>query len=100
MEGLIAEADHLLADVEDDSVKDAAMIGAAQRVEHYEIAGYGTARTYAQLLGNLQAAELLQRTLDEEHATDVKLTTLAVGRINDAAERTDALVGREFHVDS
>jgi ferritin-like metal-binding protein YciE len=99
MEGLIAEADHLLGDVEDDSVRDAAIIGAAQRVEHYEIAGYGTARTYAQLLGNLQVAEMLQRTLDEEHATDVKLTTLAVGRINDAAERTDAFVGREIHAD-
>jgi len=99
MEGLIAEADQLLADVEDDSIKDAAIIGAAQRAEHYEIAGYGTARTYAQLLGNLQVAEMLQRTLDEEHATDVKLTSLAVGRINDAAERTDAFARREMHVD-
>jgi ferritin-like metal-binding protein YciE len=91
MEGLIAEADQLLADVDDDSVKDAAIIGAAQRVEHYEIAGYGTARTYAQLLGNQKVAEILQRTLDEEHATDVKLTTLAVSGINRAAEPIDSL---------
>ena len=89
----------MLADVESDSVKNAAIIGAAQRVEHYEIAGYGAARTYAQLLGNLRVAELLQRTLDEEHATDVKLTTLAVGRINDAAERADAVAGREIQLD-
>ena len=60
---------------------DAALIGAAQKVEHYEIAGYGTARTYAELLGKKQWARLLQETLDEEKETDQKLNQLA-GKIN------------------
>jgi ferritin-like metal-binding protein YciE len=66
-------------------VMDAGLIAAAQRVEHYEMAGYGTARTYAQLLGDKQGAKLLQETLDEEGATDKKLTVLA-STINVAAE--------------
>jgi ferritin-like metal-binding protein YciE len=59
-------------------VLDAALISAAQRVEHYEIAGYGTVRTYAELLGNDRAVELLEETLTEEKETDQKLTELAV----------------------
>jgi ferritin-like metal-binding protein YciE len=61
---------------------DAALISAAQKVEHYEIASYGTCRTYAQLLGNKDAARLLQQTLDEEGKTDKLLTKLAESSIN------------------
>jgi ferritin-like metal-binding protein YciE len=61
----------------EDEVMDAALIAAAQRVEHYEIAGYGTVRAYAELLGDKEAARLLQQTLDEEGETDKKLTALA-----------------------
>lgn len=87
MEGLIEEGEDAMEDAEDDEVRDAAMIAAAQRVEHYEIAGYGTARTYARLLGNDKAAKLLQTTLDEEGATDKKLTQLAESTVNQDAMR-------------
>ena len=66
----------------EDEVRDAGLISAAQRVEHYEIAGYGCARTYAELLGDKQGAKVLQQTLDEEGATDKKLTRLAKSTIN------------------
>ena len=66
----------------EDEVRDAGLISAAQRVEHYEIAGYGCARTYAELLGDKQGAKVLQQTLDEEGATDKKLTKLAKSTIN------------------
>jgi ferritin-like metal-binding protein YciE len=81
MKGLIREGEEMVQAKGDASVKDAALIAAAQRVEHYEIAGYGCARTYARLLGHTDAAKLLQETLDEEGATDKKLTALAE-RIN------------------
>jgi ferritin-like metal-binding protein YciE len=87
MEGLIEEGSDLLKEEGSPSVKDAALIGAAQRVEHYEIAAYGTARTLAQLLGQDEAAELLQETLDEEKETDEKLTELAMSEINPEAEK-------------
>src|SRR5207248_3480954 len=77
MKGLIEEGSEILEEDGDESVLDAALIGAAQRVEHYEIAGYGTARTFASMLGEEDAMELLQETLDEEAATDKKLTALA-----------------------
>lgn len=77
MEGLIKEGEEILKEDGDPAVKDAALIGAAQRIEHYEIAGYGTARTFARHLGNDKAAKLLQQTLDEEGETDHKLTQLA-----------------------
>jgi len=86
MEGLIHEGDDLLAEDGEASVKDAALIGAAQKVEHYEISGYGTARTLAELLGLNQAAELLQQTLDEEKETDQKLTELAMSEVNPQAQ--------------
>jgi len=86
MEGLIEEGEELLKENADPDVRDAALIGAAQRVEHYEIAGYGTARTYARQLGFDNHVELLQRTLDEEGQTDERLTKLAEGRINREAE--------------
>jgi ferritin-like metal-binding protein YciE len=85
MEGVIKEGAEMIEEDAEDEVRDAGLISAAQRVEHYEIAGYGTARTYAQLLGDKQGAKPLQTTLDEEGATDKKLTTLA-SSINVAAE--------------
>ena len=77
MEGLVKEGNEVLQEDMADSVKDAAIIGAAQRVEHYEIAAYGTARTFASLLGEDEAVELLEQTLEEEKETDEKLTQLA-----------------------
>jgi ferritin-like metal-binding protein YciE len=77
MAGLIEEGKEIIEEDAEDAVKDAALIAAAQRVEHYEIAGYGTVRTYAQLLGLDEASNLLQETLDEEASADKKLTELA-----------------------
>jgi ferritin-like metal-binding protein YciE len=86
MQGLLEEGkDTLDEDMEEDT-KDAAIIAAAQRVEHYEISGYGTARTYANLLGEDKAAELLEETLEEEKETDQKLTQLAEEINLEAAE--------------
>jgi ferritin-like metal-binding protein YciE len=82
MAGLIKEAEHVLASNADADVLDAALIAQAQRVEHYEIAGYGCARTYAKLLGREGDVTLLQETLDEEGRTDKKLTKLAERVIN------------------
>ncbi len=82
MEGLLKEGDKQLEERKDSDVLDAAIIGAAQRVEHYEIAGYGTMRTYARLLGFNDQADLLQQTLDEEGETDKLLTQLAESSIN------------------
>src|SRR5207248_1816469 len=82
MEGLVAEGEELIHEKPDPSVLDAGLISAAQRVEHYEIAGYGSVRTYARLLGNSKAAKTLQTTLDEEGETDKKLTQLAESLIN------------------
>ena len=80
-EGLIEEGKEAMAEFEGD-VLDAALIGAAQRVEHYEMAGYGTARAHAALLGFTKAAKLLQQTLDEETRTDKKLSQLADSIVN------------------
>lgn len=77
MQGVIEEGKEALEEDMEEDTKDAAIIAAAQRVEHYEIAGYGTARTYANLLGENEAAELLEQTLNEEKETDQKLTQLA-----------------------
>jgi len=85
MKGLITEGEEVISSSGDPNVKDAALIAAAQRVEHYEIAGYGTVRTFAQRLGHRDAARLLQETLDEEGATDKKLTALAEQSINPKA---------------
>jgi ferritin-like metal-binding protein YciE len=90
MEGLLAEAAELLSEDAIGAVRDAGLIAAAQRVEHYEIAGYGTARTFAEQLGHTGAAELLQQTLDEEKATDELLTELAMSAINSAADAVAA----------
>jgi ferritin-like metal-binding protein YciE len=82
MEGLIEEGKEIMAEDLDENAIDAGLIGAAQKVEHYEIAAYGTARTHAEMLGYTKAAKLLQQTLDEEGATDKKLTALAESIIN------------------
>lgn len=82
MKGLISEGEAIISATGDPNVKDAALIGAAQRVEHYEIAGYGTARTFAEYLGHADVARLLQMTLEEEGETDKKLTRLAEANIN------------------
>src|ERR1700736_1832635 len=81
MEGLVAEGQEIMGEDFEDDVMDAALISAAQRVEHYEIAAYGTVRTYAELLGEDTAAQLLEQTLGEEKETDQKLTDMA-GEIN------------------
>lgn len=77
MEGLLKEGQEAINEDADGAVKDAALIAAAQRVEHYEIAGYGTARTFAKHLGDNTAYQLLDKTLQEEGMTDQKLTELA-----------------------
>jgi len=92
MEGLIEEGSELLEEEGEDAVKDAALIGAAQKVEHYEISGYGTARTLAELLGLKEGAKLLQETLDEEKETDEKLTELAMSEVNPQAHAADGKV--------
>jgi ferritin-like metal-binding protein YciE len=85
MEGLVEEGSSLIEDEPDSEVLDAGLICGSQKIEHYEIAGYGTARAFAELLGEEEAMNLLQQTLDEEKATDVKLTELALSAINLAA---------------
>ena len=86
MEGVVAEGAEMIEEEADDEVRDAGLIAAAQRVEHYEMAGYGTARAYARLLGDTDGAALLQQTLEEESATDKKLTE-AAKKINIAANK-------------
>lgn len=87
MEGLIEEANEVIESTEKNEVRDAALIAAAQKVEHYEIASYGTLATLAEQLGYTQAVKLLAETLEEEKSTDLKLTGLAVGNINQKAEK-------------
>jgi len=90
MAGLIREGNEVIKNTEaDEAARDAGLISAAQRVEHYEIAAYGTARTYAQTLGEDAVAELLQTTLDEEAQTDKKLTSLAESTVNVEAAAED-----------
>jgi ferritin-like metal-binding protein YciE len=81
MQGIVEEGKEVMEEDMEPDVMDAALIASAQRAEHYEIAAYGTLRTYAKLLGNKEAARILQSILDEEGATDKKLTKLAE-RIN------------------
>lgn len=85
MEGLLKEAEELLEDTTDAAARDAGIIASAQRVEHYEMAGYGTARTYARMLGKDDLAETLQKTLDEEADADEKLTRIAEYVVNPKA---------------
>jgi ferritin-like metal-binding protein YciE len=87
MEGVLKEGAEMIEEDGNAEVRDAGLISAAQRVEHYEMAGYGCARTYAELLGDKAGAKILQQTLDEESATDKKLTKLAKTTINVSAAK-------------
>ena len=87
MQGLLKEGEDLLKEDASPAVLDAGLISAAQRVEHYEIAAYGTVRTYAQEMGDKESARLLQETLNEEGETDKKLTRLAEQHINMKAQK-------------
>ena len=89
MKGLVEEGKEIIDEEGEDSVLDAALIGAAQRVEHYEMAGYGTVRTFASMLGEEDAVELLQKTLDEEGETNKKLTALAESLVNPDAQSAE-----------
>lgn len=86
MQGLLEEATEIMEEDATDAVLDAGIIAAAQKVEHYEIASYGTVRTWARLVGEDQAAELLQETLDEESEADQRLTELAENFVNPEAD--------------
>jgi ferritin-like metal-binding protein YciE len=82
MEGLITEAKDVLEETDDDGVRDAAIIGGAQRIEHYEIAAYGTARAFAEQLGHEEVVQLLTQSLEEEAAANELLSSLALGEVN------------------
>lgn len=88
MEGLIAEAEEVIEQISDPELLDAALIAANQKVEHYEIASYGTLATYAKMMGNQEILKLLVATLEEEKATDLKLTELAEAVINEKAAQS------------
>jgi len=90
MEGLLEEGKEVMEEEAQESIRDAALISAAQKVEHYEIAAYGCLRSYAQILGHNDAAKLLEQTLKEEEAADEKLNELAEGGINQAAAAVGA----------
>lgn len=89
MEGLIKEAEELMEDTEEGMTRDAAIISAAQKIEHYEIASYGTLRSFAQTLDHMDAVDLLEETLDEEKETDALLTEIAESSINMEAMEDD-----------
>lgn len=87
MKGVLEEGEETMKKLVPGDLLDAALIGACQRVEHYEMAGYGTARTFARELGHGEIAELLQKTLDEEGQADKELTQIAEKRVNEKALR-------------
>lgn len=91
MKGLVAEGEEMIKAKGDPDIKDAALIAAAQRVEHYEISAYGTARSFARRLGLTQAVTLLQQTLEEEKAADEKLNNIAESSVNAQASGTQAV---------
>ncbi len=95
MEGVLKEGDEMIKEDAEDEVRDAGLIAAGQRVEHYEMAGYGCARTYAQLLGDNKGARLLDITLREEGAADQKLTKLAKSVINLKAKKAPSKTAKE-----
>lgn len=86
MKGLIEEGEEVMEEADDDATRDAMMIGAAQKVEHYEIASYGTAIVWAEQLGEKKVADLLRKTLDEEKNADEKLSKIAESSVNVAAQ--------------
>lgn len=91
MQGLIEEGKEIMEEDAEDAVMDAGIIAAAQKVEHYEMASYGTVRTWARLCGENEAADLLQETLDEEGEADKKLTSLAESLVNPDAEASGGM---------
>jgi len=91
MKGLIKEGDKLVSNIDESPLRDAGLIGAANRVEHYEMAAYGTARTFAEMLGYNEAAQLLEQTLQEEKQADRKLTEIAEQMVNDNALQVGAM---------
>jgi ferritin-like metal-binding protein YciE len=95
MEGLIKEGAETMQEDYEDAVMDAAIIGAAQRVEHYEIAGYGTVREFAELLGENEHISLIEQTLEEEKQADEKLTQLAEDINSQAAQQEQETDRRE-----
>lgn len=95
MAGIVSEGSEMLEENLEESTKDAAIISAAQKVEHYEIASYGTVRTLAQTLGNNEVAELLEETLDEEKEADQRLTQIAESSINSEAASEEEEGGEE-----
>ena len=97
MKGIIREGQDMISEAEDDATRDALMIAAAQKVEHYEIASYGSARTWATMLGKNDVAALLEETLEEEKETDQKLTGIAESMVNQEAARGE---GQEDEDDS
>jgi ferritin-like metal-binding protein YciE len=97
MQGLVSEGSEVIDEDFEGDVKDAGLISAAQRVEHYEIAAYGTVRTYATILGEKNAASLLEKTLTEEKETDQKLTELAEGINADANASDSGKLAGEHH---
>jgi ferritin-like metal-binding protein YciE len=94
MKGLVSEAEDMVSHIDESSLRDAGLIAAANRVEHYEMAAYGSARTFATTLGLGQAAALLEQTLQEEKEADQKLTQLAQHMVNDEALRSSAVAHR------
>ena len=95
MQGLINEGEKVMGEEMDPDVMDAAIVGCAQKIEHYEICGYGTARAYAEELGLNEIQKALKMTLDEEYEADDLLTALAVGRLNkEATPRSGKAPGR------
>jgi ferritin-like metal-binding protein YciE len=94
MKGLIKEGESIIDDIDESPLRDAGLIAAANRVEHYEIAAYGSARTFAQTLGLTAAATLLAQTLQEEKMADQKLTEIAQGMVNNEALRAGNMQAR------
>jgi ferritin-like metal-binding protein YciE len=94
MKGLVSEGEDMVSNIDESPLRDAGLIASANRVEHYEIAAYGSARTFAQTLGLSQAAALLEQTLQEEKQADHKLTQLAEHMVNDEALRSGAVAHR------
>jgi ferritin-like metal-binding protein YciE len=96
MEGLIEEAEDIIDELDSGPVRDAGIIAAAQKIEHYEIASYGTMRAFANILGEYEAASLLEETLDEEKEADQKLTDIAESVINIEAASESGGTSRQF----
>jgi ferritin-like metal-binding protein YciE len=95
IDGIIEEGEEIMKEAEDDTVRDAGMLAAAQAVEHYEISRYGTLKAWAEKLGMTEAVSLLEETLNEEKATDEKFSALAESEINIAANKAEEDEGRK-----